>query len=113
MQTSNEYLNQVVEEQAEVVRQLQARAVRKPAASAGSDHEEESWSERGRDTSRPVGYRITGFWRWKTVVVQPNFYAVHTRRGHSEPLHIGLGVSFPYNPFTDAFLVVPAVMQTL
>jgi hypothetical protein len=60
-----------------------------------------------------IDYRITGFWRWKTVVVPPNVYVVHTRRGQPEPLHLGLGVSFRYNPATDAFLVIPAAVQTL
>ena len=60
-----------------------------------------------------VDYRITGWWRWKTVVVPPNVYVVHTRRGHAEPLHLGLGVSFRYDPATDAFLVIPAAVQTL
>src|SRR5689334_12606911 len=55
-----------------------------------------------------VDARITGFWRWKTVIVPPNAYVVHTRRGQKDPLHLGLGVSFRYNPYTDAFLVVPA-----
>jgi hypothetical protein len=64
-------------------------------------------------TGPNLGVRITGFWRWKNVIVPPSCYAVHTRRGHSEPLHIGLGVSFRYNPITDAFLVVPATMQTI
>jgi hypothetical protein len=50
---------------------------------------------------------------WKTVVVQPNVYVVHTRRGHAEPMHVGLGISFSYNPFTDAFQVIPAAVQTL
>jgi hypothetical protein len=57
-------------------------------------------------------YRITG-WLWKTVVVPPNVYVVHTRRGRAEPLHIGLGISFPYKPRTDAFLIIPAAVQTL
>ncbi|WP_245767592.1 SPFH domain-containing protein [Stigmatella erecta] len=60
-----------------------------------------------------VDVRITGFWRWRTVVVPPNAYVVHTRRGHDQPLHIGLGVSFPFNPATDSFLVVPGAMQTI
>lgn len=60
-----------------------------------------------------VDARITGFWRWKTVIVPPNAYVVHTRRGQKDPLHLGLGVSFRYNPYTDAFLVVPAAMQTI
>src|SRR5262249_55797387 len=51
--------------------------------------------------------------KWKTVVVPPNFYVVHTRRDHAEPLHVGLGISFRFNPYTDAFLVIPAAVQTL
>ena len=31
----------------------------------------------------------------------------------AEPLHLGLGVSFSFNPATDAFLVIPAAVQTL
>lgn len=60
-----------------------------------------------------VDVRINGFWRWKNVVVPPNAYVVHTRRGHEKPLHLGLGVSFRYDPATDAFLVVPSAMQTI
>lgn len=63
--------------------------------------------------SNGVEVRITGFWRWKNVVVPPNAYVVHTRRGHDEPLHLGLGVSFRFDPVTDAFLVVPSAMQTI
>jgi flotillin len=58
-------------------------------------------------------HRITGHWLWKTVVVPPNVYVVHTRRGRAEPLHIGLGISFAYRPRTDAFLIIPAAVQTL
>ncbi|WP_328412905.1 SPFH domain-containing protein [Nocardia sp. NBC_00403] len=61
----------------------------------------------------PVEVRVTGFWRWRTVLVPPNAFVVHTRRGRSEPLHIGLGVSFRFNPATDAYLVVPGAMQTI
>ncbi|MCE9582589.1 MAG: hypothetical protein K8T20_08865 [Planctomycetes bacterium] len=60
-----------------------------------------------------VPWRITGLWRWKNVVVPPNCWVVHTRRGHSEPLHTGLGVSFRFDPWTDSFIVVPAAMQTI
>jgi len=45
--------------------------------------------------------------------VPPNAFVVHTRRGRSEPLHVGLGVSFKYNPATDSYLVVPGAMQTI
>jgi hypothetical protein len=60
-----------------------------------------------------VDVRITGWWRWKTVVVPPNAHVVHTRRGHARPLHIGLGMSFRYDPARDSFLVVPGTMQTI
>jgi regulator of protease activity HflC (stomatin/prohibitin superfamily) len=60
-----------------------------------------------------VDVRITGFWRWKNVIVPPNAYVVHTRRGREEPVHIGLGTSFRFNPITDSYLVVPAAMQTI
>lgn len=60
-----------------------------------------------------VDVRVTGWWRWRTVVVPPNALVVHTRRGHARPLHIGLGVSFRYDPAKDSFLVVPGTMQTI
>src|SRR6185369_8770835 len=64
-------------------------------------------------TSSAVEVRVTGFARWKTVLVPPNAFVVHTRRGRAEPLHVGLGVSFRYNPATDSYLVVPGAMQTI
>jgi flotillin len=67
----------------------------------------------GRSEERAVEVRVTGIGRWKTVLVPPNALVVHTRRGQAEPLHVGLGVSFRYNPATDSFLVVPAAMQTI
>lgn len=133
---ANDYLNQVVQEQARVQGELRNRraippppAVATPAADspAGAvlgkfkrakqdeDHDEalnETFAYPG-DPGQAVDYRITGWWRWKTVVVPPNVYVVHTRRGRPEPLHLGLGVSFSYNPYTDAFLVIPAAVQTL
>jgi len=67
----------------------------------------------GAASAPAVDVRITGWWRWRTVVVPPNALVVHTRRGHAEPLHLGLGVSFSYNPAKDSFLVVPGTMQTI
>lgn len=61
----------------------------------------------------PLKVRETGFWRWKRVIVPPNAYVVHTRIGHDAPITLGLGKSFRYNPDTDAYLVVPAAMQTI
>ena len=60
-----------------------------------------------------VDVRVTGFWRWKTVLVPPNAFVVHTRRGHAEPLHVGLGTSFRFDPARDSYLVVPGAMQTI
>lgn len=60
-----------------------------------------------------VEVRISGVGRWKTVLVPPNAFVVHTRRGETQPRHIGLGVSFRYRPATDSFLVVPGAMQTI
>jgi flotillin len=62
---------------------------------------------------RAIDVRMTGWWRFRTVIVPPNAWVVHTRRGRAEPVHIGLGVSFPFNPFRETFLVAPATMQTL
>src|SRR4051794_39123741 len=129
MEPANEYLQQVVEEQAKVDRELRRgpgqAAVPPPAAARppargklsgvlafkqrGGEEDEEDSS----GAAQAVDYRITGFWRWRTVVVPPNIYVVHTRRGRPEPLHVGLGLSFSYNPATDAFLVIPAAVQTL
>ncbi|MBI4850252.1 MAG: hypothetical protein HY819_00345 [Acidobacteria bacterium] len=66
-----------------------------------------------QNNSAAVNVKITGFWRWKTVVIPPNAYVVHTRRGYSEPLHLGMGVSFSFNPYLDSFIVVPSTMQTI
>src|SRR5262245_2382420 len=127
MDTSNEYLNQVMQEQAQIEGELkrQQRGLAGALARGGSpakpkkaqqvredEDSEEEFSGLGGPV-RAIDYRITGFWRWKTVVVPPNVYVVHTRRDHPEPLHVGMGISFSYNPYTDAFLVVPAVVQTL
>jgi hypothetical protein len=61
----------------------------------------------------PIKVHETGFWRWKRVIVPPNVYVVHTRIGRDEPVTLGLGKSFRYNPEKDAYLVVPAAMQTI
>lgn len=118
----NAYLDEVLQQQRQVEQEMHAPpAPPRPAASqapvprkrkpAASDHEEEELSLAGVPTRTP-DYRITGWWR-QSVVVAPNVYVVHTRRGHTEPLHVGLGLSFHFNPYTDAFLTVPATVQTL
>jgi regulator of protease activity HflC (stomatin/prohibitin superfamily) len=61
----------------------------------------------------PPQVRETGFWFLKRIIIPPNSYVVHTRLGRSQPVTLGLGRSFGYNPYTDAYLVVPAAMQTI
>jgi flotillin len=114
----NEYLDQVQEQQQRVEVDLKARKMAMPMAAMS----QQAAPPRRRGGAAPtppefpggnaVDVRVTGFWRWRTVVVPPNAYVVHTRRGHDKPLHIGLGVSFRFNPATDSFLVVPGAMQT-
>ncbi|HZY88801.1 MAG TPA: SPFH domain-containing protein [Gemmataceae bacterium] len=131
-QQENAYLNEVMAEQANVEHKLKRQRVA-PAAARGkgigrylapgvvelkkgvaaADESGLDFAEGYGGAAQAVDYRVTGFWRWQTVVVPPNVYVVHTRRGHAEPLHVGLGASFRYNPYTDAFLVIPAAVQTL
>ncbi|MCP4538661.1 MAG: hypothetical protein GY832_16120 [Chloroflexi bacterium] len=110
----NVYLEQVLQKQEQVDRKLKRQASIKssgapvmpgaPLPSAGEDDDA---------LDRTVDYRITGFGVWRTVVVPPNVYVIHTRRGHERPVHMGMGISFRYNPNTDAFLIIPAAVQTL
>lgn len=104
MDNSNAYLNEVIQQQTAVAQELRKQP--RPMAMA----------PRGGRVEAPragVEVRITGWWRWQTVIVPPNAWVVHTRRGHAEPLHLGLGVSFSYDPQRDSFIVAPATMQTL
>lgn len=70
-------------------------------------------SEELQLSKEPIQVREVGFWPFKKVIVPPNVYVVHTRLGKKEPVTIGMGRSFPYDPYTDAYLVVPAAMQTI
>ncbi|MBN1890582.1 MAG: hypothetical protein JW850_21490, partial [Thermoflexales bacterium] len=70
-------------------------------------------SEELQIEKEPIHVREVGAWPFKRVIVPPNVYVVHTRLGHTEPVTIGQGLSFRYNPYTDAYLVVPAAMQTI
>jgi len=126
-ETRNTYLDQVVAQQERLEHDLKSKSSRSVAAPAGA----QAPQPRGRGpfgvgpfggggpgggeeaASNGVDVRITGLWRWKTVLVPPNAFVVHTRRGRAEPLHIGLGTSFRYNPVTDSYLVVPGAMQTI
>ncbi|WPB82169.1 SPFH domain-containing protein [Archangium violaceum] len=112
----NAYLDQVREQQQRLEVDLKARKAVMPMAQAqmAAPRAARALAAPPREIpGNAVDVRITGFWRWKTVVVPPNAYVVHTRRGHAQPLHIGLGVSFGFNPGTDSFLVVPGAMQTI
>jgi hypothetical protein len=123
--TDNAYLGEVLAEQAQVERELKRNALSPAAAFLDAPAGAAPYPRRGRADGQPEGglpgapspraidYRITGFWRWKTVVVPPNVYVVHTRRGHAEPVTLGLGASFRFDPTTDAFLLIPASMQTI
>ncbi|MDQ7024100.1 MAG: hypothetical protein Q9P01_00320 [Anaerolineae bacterium] len=91
-------------------RQAKRRAEPKPdiAASFAVKTSEELQLEK-----EPIQVRETGVLFWKRIIVPPNAYVVHTRAGRKEPVTLGLGLSFRYNPRTDAYLVVPAAMQTI
>lgn len=100
---SNAYLDRAVAQQAALEQDLRpskSYAPRSAGAPAGA-------------SANAVAVRVTGFGRWKTVLVPPNAFVVHTRRGRPEPVHIGLGVSFRYNPYTDSYMVIPGTMQTI
>jgi hypothetical protein len=116
----NTYLEEVVAQQGQLEQEMRAKrsmpAVAPVGASSGS-----GFASRLRAVANmpsgaaptTVDVRVTGFWRWKTVLVPPNAFVVHTRRGHAEPLHIGLGTSFRFRPQTDSYQVVPGAMQTI
>ncbi|MBN2532944.1 MAG: hypothetical protein JXB88_08635 [Spirochaetales bacterium] len=70
-------------------------------------------SEEMQLEKEPIQIRITGRWFWHRVIVPPNAYVVHTRINRNKPVTMGLGKSFKYNPNTDAYLVIPAAMQTI
>jgi len=122
----NDYMEQVMKQQQRVEVDLRAkRNLQAPARNRAPEGNvmqamqmEDSGRHRMAAPAEPAGstgvdVRITGWWRWKTVIVPPNAHVVHTRRGRDKPLHIGLGVSFRFNPAIDSFLVVPGTMQTI
>jgi flotillin len=69
-------------------------------------------SEEMQMEKEPLNVRITGIFI-KRVIVPPNAYVIHTRINRKKPVTLGLGVSFRYNPNTDAYIVIPAAMQTI
>ena len=100
----NDYLEQVMAQQEQVDQALSMPVSRQKKRRPGHAQEAEIGA---------IDYRITGFWRIKNVIVPPNIYAVHTRRGHTKPIHVGLGLSFRYDPYRDTFILIPAAVQTL
>jgi flotillin len=113
MSVSNSYMNEVIEQQQQVAQELRkmpapASPRRQRMLVPGIVAEPQAGG-----TGNGVDVKITGFWRFQTVIVPPNAWVVHTRRGQREPLHLGLGVSFSFDPMRDSFLVAPATMQTL
>src|SRR5688500_14976552 len=126
-ETRNAYLDQVVAQQERLEQDLRSKRSA-PSAAAGPTPAAPvpgrgPLAKRQRvvdavgGVARPAGsavdVRVTGFWRWRTVLVPPNAFVVHPRRGRPAPLHLGLGVSFRFNPATDSYLVVPGAMQTI
>ena len=126
----NSYLDQVVAQKAQLENDLRARRAPMIAnavqavgggmgRAAAADDDDGTRRIRlgglngGTAGGNALDIRVTGFWRWKNVIVPPNAYVVHTRRGATEPLHCGLGVSFRFDPVTDTFIAVPASMQTI
>src|SRR5688500_17026813 len=113
-QSRNDYLDRVVAEQQVLEQNLRTkRAAPAPAPQAPRGRAAVPPAEAAPAKQNGVEVRVTGFWRWKTVLVPPNAFVVHTRRGRAEPLHVGLGVSFRFSPSTDSFLVVPGATQTI
>ena len=107
--STNTYLEQVVAQKAAVDVELRQRKTR--AAPAGLVLAPSGGG--GGGEARAVDYRITGLWRFQTVVVPPNVHVVHTRRGKDKPVTMGLGTSFRFDPYTDSFLLIPAAVQTI
>src|SRR4051812_42467468 len=93
---SNDYLNQVVQEQAQIEQELRRKvpALAAPQAAAVPHRLDRGMVEFQKglkgveDSAEPANgswahsgtpnYRITGFWRWQTVVVTPNAHVIHT-----------------------------------
>jgi hypothetical protein len=123
----NDYLNEVLADQVQIERELKHQALQAPLAAPApasavgmarfrrgpEGSMDEVFPPPGAPAGRAIDYRITGWWRWRTVVVPPNVYVVHTRRGQAEPVTLGMGQSFSFDPVTDAFLLIPASLQTI
>lgn len=117
----NVYLEEAVAQQAQLAEDLRAKrsapppaqAVAAPFGRAPRRQAAPAPEGPGASAGTAVDVRVSGFWRFRTVLVPPNAFVVHTRRGHPEPLHVGLGTSFRFDPARDSYLVVPGAMQTI
>ncbi len=126
----NSYLDQVVAQQQQLEVDLKAKRAPMNQAAPAALRRSRGRSDTGEiqlaqiegairaqggapPPSNAVEVRVTGIGPWKTVIVPPNAHVVHTRRGHAEPLHLGLGVSFRFNPYIDSYLAVPGALQTI
>ncbi len=114
----NKYLEEVMAKQEDIQHRLKKKAapMRRPAARTARAHSNDlalPSEALGGNDAPAVDVRITGFWRFRTVIVPPNAYVVHTTRGRDQPVTIGMGKSFGFNPYKDAYLVVPATTQTI
>jgi len=122
---ANVYMQQALQQQAEVERVMRGGKKRKmsraqaapaanlPGQAAPAFGGGGGGGDSGGADVPAVEVRITGWWRWKRVIVPPNAYVVHTRMGRTEPLDCGLGISFRFDPAVDSFLVAPATLQTI
>src|SRR4051812_24015616 len=110
MANENSYLGEVLEQQQRVDQELKARKRSMPMpsnmAAAPAQAVQMAGPAEGRGQQvfraqaanlqqaaftlegRAIDYKITGIGPWKTVVVPPNVYVVHTRRGIEKPLHM-------------------------
>jgi hypothetical protein len=113
----NSYLGEVLEQQKQVEVALRRKVAAPTRSRADTGQfpaaERQAFGGTAEGGGRAIDYRITGWWRWKTVVVPPNVYVVHTRVKREKPITIGMGRSFSFNPYKDAFIVIPAAMQTI
>jgi hypothetical protein len=108
--SSNSYMQEVIEQQQAVAMELKSKSPMPHSRRASPGR---GGGGGGGGSSNAVDVKISGIWRFQTVVVPPNAWVVHTRRGHKDPLHLGMGESFRYDPVIDSYIVAPATMQTL
>lgn len=113
MKMENSYLQQVFHSTQQVEEDLKYKPPKKISTPRRAQLFSNTHNDDQTNTMAAVDVKITGWWKWKTVIVPPNAFVVHTRKGVNKPLHCGLGISFSYDSYKDAFLVVPAAMQTI